>query len=778
MTDPVDTPAWHGQAYSIKRHGVTLTNCDSEPVQTPGCIQGHGALLVVRRSDGIILQVSENCATWFGAAPDAMLGKPIALALGDSGHARLCAVLDAEPTDNNPSYLCTLPARGDVPALDVSVHVSVGAVILELEPAGVAEGVERREYALLRQAVSRLQSTSTLREFNDAVASEVRRMTGLDRVMIYKFHADGHGEVVAESRRDDLSPFLGLHYPAEDIPRPAREVFKQLWIRPVPDVDGELAELVPLANPDTGAPLTMTHCILRGPSIMYTEYLRNMGVRASITMPIRRDGELWGLIACHHHRPAYLPYPVRAACELFAQVVSLQHASAEEREHLGYRLKLEGVHHQLAAAATQEGGLGAMMKASPSLLDGLDAGGVALFHGERWWRQGNTPDDRQLDALRTWLAARPELASPTEPIYATDSLARYFPEGAEMAAVASGVLAVPLSRINMNLILWFRPETMQTVCWAGDPTDKPTVVGPHGPRLTPRRSFELFAESVRGRSLPWKAVELNAALRLRSLVIELVVSRAEHLAELNADLVVSNEELDAFAYVASHDLKEPLRGIHRYAHHLLDAGAFADEESRKRVEALMRLTVRMDTLIDSLLHYSRVGRSALEYERVDLSEVVDEALEMVAARREDRAVTIRIPRRLPTIACDRVRVREVFVNLLSNALKYANESQRTIEIGYATPDEHLSNAGRPEDVNGHTVFFVRDNGIGIDQKHFVHIFKMFKRLHARDAFGGGTGAGLTIVKKLVERHRGHVWLESTLGEGSTFYFSLPDKDGN
>lgn len=781
-TTDIQQPAarlpWDGHPYSVKRHGVTITNCDSEPVQTPGCVQAHGALLVLRPADLFVLQASENCDAVLGRPADTLLGRAVAAAVGPDGEVRLREFLAKEPADRNPLYVLTLPARDGQPPLDVTAHTVDGVAVVEFEATGRTEALEPDYYALVKKTVGRLQTADTLRQFCDAAAAEVRALTGLDRVMVYKFHPDGHGEVYAESRRADLDPWLGLHYPAEDIPQPARDVFRQVWVRPVPDVAGGLAELVPLVNPDTGKPLTMTHCALRGASVMYTEYLKNMGVTAGLTMPVRRGDELWGLIACHHYTgPFHVPYQVRAACEFLAQVVSLQFKAAEDREHLVYRMRVDGIHQQLVAQAAQEGGLSAMTDGKPALLDGLSAGGAALYHRDRWWRVGHTPADADLEALGQWLVGRPEFRSATRPLYVTDSLARDYPPAAAFAGVASGVLAFPLSRTGRNLMLWFRPETIRTVNWGGNPHDKPTVPGPHGPRLTPRASFELFAESVRGRSLPWTAVEVDAAARLRLLVMELVVGRAERLADLNADLERSNEELDAFAYVASHDLKEPLRGIHKYAHQLLEEAAVADAEHRTKLDGLMRLTLRMDSLLDSLLHFSRVGRAALQHEEVDLNEVLAEATEMVGARAAEGRSEFAVPRPLPAARCDRVRCREIFVNLLSNALKYNDQPEKRVEIGYITPDEDHPRPGCPDGSACHAIYYVRDNGIGIHPKHHGQVFKMFKRLHGRDEYGGGTGAGLTIVKKLVERHHGQVWLDSAPGAGTTFYFTLPCADG-
>lgn len=766
--------AWAGRPYSIKRHGVTITSCDSEPIRTPGCIQSHGALLVVKPEDLTVLQASEGCERWLGQPPERLLGQPVSSVLGETGSAKIAAVLAREPVERNPLHVFSIPPRGSGSPLDVSVHTIDGAAVLEIESTGRAESSAAPDYyALLKKTVSRLRGAADVRELCQIAAAEIHALTGLDRVMIYRFHADHHGEVFAEARRPDLPPWLGLHYPADDIPRPAREIWKYIWVRPLPDAAAPVLELCPLVNPVTGRPLDMTYCALRGASVMYTEYLANMGVRASLTMPIMSDGELWGLVACHHGTPTHFPYQVRAACELAAQVLSMSMRAAEDREHFEYRVEIEAVHSHLVAGAAQQGSLTALTRGSPHLGDGIDAGGAAVFHDERWWRVGTTPEDPQLDALAAWLAGRPEMRSHTRPVYSTDALVCDYPAAEEIAGVASGLLAVPFSRSRRNLLLWFRPETIQTVSWAGSPHDRPTVLGPNGPRLTPRRSFELFVESVRRRALPWKALEIDAALRLRLLVMEVVVNRAERLAALNAELIRSNEELDAFAYLAGHDLKEPLRGISKYAHELLDSPGSRSEDDRRRLSRLMSLTTRMDGLLDSLLHFSRVGRLGLAVEAVDLGEVLDEALEIVDQQGE--GVEILVPRPLPTVRCDRVRIREVLVNLLSNALKYNDRPVRRVEIGHLTPQEAAGRAGVPAGAAGHTVISVRDNGIGIDRRQLEHVFRMFKRLHGRDAYGGGSGAGLAIVRKLIERHGGVVWLESTPGEGSTFHFSLPDQ---
>jgi light-regulated signal transduction histidine kinase (bacteriophytochrome) len=686
---------------------------------------------------------------------------------------RLGELLSKQATEDEPLYAFTLDAHGAVPPLDVTVHSTQGVVVLELESAHQVGTPEPDYYALLKKSVNRLERSSSLRGFCDAVSEEVRTLTGLDRVMVYKFHEDGHGEVFAESRRVDLESWLGLHYPAEDIPQPAREIFRRIWIRPVPEVGAELAELVPLTNAQTGRPLSMLHCALRGPSVMYTEYLQNMGVKAALTLSLRRGGELWGLIAGHHYAgPAHFSYRARAACELFAQMASLKHHAVEEREQLVYRVRLESVQRELVARAVLAQDLTVITSGTPTLLDAIDASGAALYHQQRWWLLGNTPSKPALDALAQWLLAGPKFGTEARTLFASASLARDYPPAAAYADVASGLLAIPLGMDQESLIFWFRPESPTTVHWGGNPHDKPMVTGPNGPRLTPRKSFELYVESVRQRSLPWQPGELDAACRLRLSLLEMVASQADRLATLNAALAQTNEELRAFAYVASHDLKEPLRGIHEYARELLE-DALSTEEQYQRFARLLSLSSRMDGMLDSLLHFSRVGHAELRFESLDLAEVLAEATEMVDGRRAQRPTDISSPRPLPWARGVRPQVREIFVNLLSNAMKYTDQARCRVEVGHIAPGESGARGNAPAGAADHTIYYVRDNGIGIHPKHQEHVFILFRRLHARDVYGGGSGAGLAIVKKLVELHRGSVWLESRPGEGTTCFFTLP-----
>jgi signal transduction histidine kinase len=267
-----------------------------------------------------------------------------------------------------------------------------------------------------------------------------------------------------------------------------------------------------------------------------------------------------------------------------------------------------------------------------------------------------------------------------------------------------------------------------------------------------------------------ETLEHRVAERTAQLSQELTErQRAERELEVrNEELEQTNRELDDFAYIASHDLKEPLRGIHNYSRFLIEdyAGRF-DADGRAKLETLSRLSRRMETLIDSLLHYSRLGRTDLALDEVDVQEVIDDVIDRLGISLREQNVEVRVPRRLPVIRSDRVRLGEVFANLITNAIKYNDKPQRWIEIGLVDPPRAVGG-----DASTAHTFYVRDNGIGIPERHLDTVFRIFKRLHGRDQFGGGTGAGLTIVRKIVERHHGRVWIESTPGEGTTVFFAL------
>lgn len=741
---------------------VDLTNCDREPIHIPGAIQPHGVLLALSEPDLTVVQCSANTAQLLGRHPQELLGEPLNALLGEAQVAYLRETLAGEQVDENPLYTLTLALNGAEPRFDVIAHRVRGMLILELERAAQSDQtMALRVYRMVKSAVTACQRTASVREFAQTLAGTVRKLTGFDRVMVYQFQPDDTGLVIAEERREDLEPYLGLRYPASDIPKQARALYLRSWLRLIPDVAYQPAPMLAAEPNHPSIPLDMSFASLRSVSPIHIEYLTNMGVRASMSISLIKHDQLWGLIACHHYAgPHHLPYDIRAACEFLGHMVSLQIGEKEAAEDASYKLALQNVQAALVQHMSVANDVVAgLTRYEPNLTQFIEAGGVAVCLEGQCVLLGTTPPEPAVRQLIDWLAQ--EIP---DSLFATDALPRQYPAIAPFARAASGLLAVRLGRSRANYLLWFRPEVHQLVSWGGNP-EKPVEVADGSARLSPRKSFEVWKETVTQTALPWRPSEVAAARDLRRAIIDLVLYKAEELSRLNDELTRSNVELDSFAYVASHDLKEPLRGLHNYAHFLIeDYGEQLDDEGKEKLRTLVRLTQRMEALIDSLLHYSRVGRLELTWVEVDLNAVLADVMALLEPRLRESGVELRIPRPLPHVRADQARVREVFSNLITNAVKYNDKPEKWVEIGYQPVTD---GEGREQ-----YLFYVRDNGIGVPEEHEETIFRIFKRLHGREEYGGGVGAGLTIAKKIVERHGGTIWLTSQLGEGSTFWFTL------
>jgi len=465
------------------------------------------------------------------------------------------------------------------------------------------------------------------------------------------------------------------------------------------------------------------------------------------------------LVACHHYSPRYVTHPARMACEFLAHMLSLQVGSKEALENHEYMKRLTSKHAELVRAMSEDQDLfDGLLKPESDFEHWIDAQGVAFCVGDEVNLLGVTPEEADVRQVVAWLMEHSD-----QEVFATNNLGALYAPANGFRSTAAGLLAARLAKLKPQYVLWFRPEIAQEVHWAGDPT-KPVEVGEFGKRLTPRKSFALWIEEVKGKSAPWKDCEIDAARALRRSILEIVGRKAEELSKLNAELERSNVELDSFAYTTSHDLKEPLRGIHNYSHMLIESyGEQLDGEGQQKLQTLMRLTQRMESLIESLLYYSKVGRAELMRTEVNLNNLVSETLEMMQLRLQESNAQVHINGTLPNVHADAVMLREVFENLIGNAVKYNDKGSRKVEVGHLAATEGAASA---------PIFYVRDNGIGIEARHHNDIFHIFRRLHGREQYGGGVGAGMTITKKIVERHGGRIWVESTPGAGTTFYFTL------
>jgi two-component system, chemotaxis family, sensor kinase Cph1 len=502
---------------------IDLDNCAREPIHIPGSIQPRGVLAVVREPGFEVRQVSANVTELLGRSVEAVLGRHLSALIGANQAAHIESVAASVPGDLrqvNPLD-CVIDVAGETRAFDAILRREPGDVLLvELE---IADG-ERpfsfpNTYQAVRSSVEQLNQAATLTQLYDATARAVRDLTGFDRVMVYRYDEEYNGEVVAESKREDLNSFLGLHYPSTDIPAQARALYEKNWIRLISDVDYAPVPLVPAAD----TPLDLTHATLRSVSPIHVEYLQNMGVHASMSISLLRRGRLWGLIACHHYAGPHLPpFGTRAAAEFLGATLSLRLVDQFEDDQLHKQLAAQAVLAKLTAATLgNHESLAAALLGAPDLLDLVPADGVVVhIQGEHRVR-GAVPSLEVVSAVADWGR------DVGEEIASSEYLPGALPDLDLDPESAAGALALNLP--DGQYVVWFRREVLRSVDWGGDPHNKAIAVneGSDGRevRISPRKSFERWREIVHQRSQPWAPTETESAESLRRHLVESLYRR-------------------------------------------------------------------------------------------------------------------------------------------------------------------------------------------------------------------------------------------------------------
>jgi chemotaxis family two-component system sensor kinase Cph1 len=735
---------------------IDLTACDREPIHIVGSIQPHGFLLALDARDLTIVQASLN------APAGAVVGMPLETAIPE-----LAGIVGRRPDpiadQDGALYLRTVTigsgAAGQ--AYEVAAHRVDDLIVLEMEEVDDLPGDGGIDVLTprLRAFVQRLHTARTVEDLCQLVAEDIRLVTGLDRALVYRFDRDWHGTVVAEANNGVLPSYLDLRFPASDIPAQARELYRRNRLRIIPDAGYVPVPIRPAVTP-AGTPLDLSQSVLRSVSPVHVEYMRNMGTMASMSVSILVDGALWGLISCHNRQPKRVPLQARNACDVLTQIFSLQLSARERGAQAEQRLALGAVQSRLLGFMAEEDSfVDGLLNHPDDVLALVNASGAAVVTADRCRLLGSTPAERAVRALYDWLSSRED----ADEVFSTEALAEIFPAADAFADRASGLLAISVSKKYASYILWFRPEVVRTVKWGGNPVKAAQPDPAGGPdRLHPRQSFEIWKETLKGHALPWSISEIEAAKDLRSSVLGIVLRRAEELAAMSEELQRSNKELEAFSYSVSHDLRAPFRHIVGYSNLLKNReGANLSDKGRHYVETIIEAAFSAGTLVDNLLAFSQMGRHALNKVSGDMNALVEEVRRKVLRDVPPERTVLWDIEPLGRAYADPAMLRLVIENLLSNAVKYTRgKPEAVIAMGRLPPRD------------GEAVYFVRDNGVGFDMAYVDKLFGVFQRLHRVEEFEG-TGIGLANVRRIVERHGGRTWAEGNLGQGATFYFTLP-----
>ncbi|TCM18109.1 light-regulated signal transduction histidine kinase (bacteriophytochrome) [Novosphingobium sp. PhB165] len=558
---------------------VDLNTCDLEPIHVIGRIQSFG-WLVSFSSDWIINHASLNCEALFGLDPHALIGLPAAQFLSPDALHDVRSRLQILGGGSSVERIFEIDLMGDGRLFDMALHISGRSYVLEIEPR---ESGRRRDFvSYVRPMIERLREAPSLDQLCANAARHMRALTGFDRVMIYRFEADGAGEVIAESLNGMVDSFRGMHFPASDIPAQARRLYARNLLRIISDIDDPTVPIYPATGP-SGDPLDLSMSGLRAVSPIHVEYLRNMGVKASMSVSIMRRGKLWGLMACHHYSPLTLSYSARTASELFGEFFAYLLEQKETDFALARRSASTRLHDEIMARVA---GGGSLLEAFEDFGEAI--GRVIPFDGAVGWvdgrfvSRGATPDEAQFAELARFLNT-----AGASTVWSTDAIARIFEPAGEWADKAAGLLALPVSRTPRDYIVLFRREQLREVNWAGNP-EKTIELGPNGPRLTPRKSFEIWKEERRGQSHSWSEDEIQAADSLRVTLLEVVLRLAD---SAHAEREQANRQQDMLIAELNHRVRNILNLIRALVTQSKEGARTIDEFAEivgSRIHALAR----------------------------------------------------------------------------------------------------------------------------------------------------------------------------------------------
>lgn len=740
----------------MEKHHIeeVLRICDSEPIHQSGYIQHHGHLIACSLEDLAVNYYSENFQTSSGGY---LSKKTVWEMFADAG------IHVTEEQQQVLVHFASNENEMELFPLDVTLNRNDGylllahkfnnQLIMELEPSGNFSHAQLQQK--IGEGVSEVLQAGFTRQKLDNGVKYIKKIIGYDRVMVYRFAADGHGEVVAEETEPGIQSYMGLHFPAADIPRQARELYKKNLVRLISDVH---APTLKILSYNRDAPLDLTRAQTRAVSPVHIEYLKNMEVASSFSISLMVNNELWGLVACHNTTPKFIGYKAREASKWLGRILSssLEHKLNEQLNDRK-KIKEQEINTLFQAMQESESIKEGIKKHLPLLLDIADASGVAVYLENELVLYGETPSTPEIKTITDFITAHTE-----EDVFVTKKLSDLLPGAEQYATVASGIMYLTLSKEFREYILWFKPEIVQSVNWAGNPDKLDYNTGNGITRISPRKSFATWTNEVKSIAKDWDRTETDMAALIKTYFIRATSQKACQLMLLNEHLKRSYSELDSFSYTISHDLRTPLMLIKNYAQLLQETGVELSGESRRIVEKIIAGADRMNTLIHSILEYSRAGRFLVSKTKVEMKELLQEISEQLKEAYKQVSPGIFIGQ-TPAVNGESTMLWQLFQNLLSNSVKYSSQAER--------PVIRVEGIKQKNSV----LYTIADNGIGIDDSYTQQAFGLFRRSNNAKDFEG-TGVGLSIAKRIVDKFGGKIWYESEPGRGTTFFIEFPDAE--
>ncbi len=725
--------------------------CAQEAIHTPGSIQPHGYLFILNEADLTVVAASTNAADALDLAPTALIGRPIAALLASTTNMDLESALRSPHAETAIRVRFSTPTRSA--ELDGLVHYDEIYMLLELTPRMPADRVETL-FRQVRFGVARIRESKTEESACQALATGIRRLTGFDRVLVYRFDSDWNGQVVAEDKAENACSYYGQTFPASDVPPQVRALYTNNTVRLIPNITYVPSCIYPATLPPSGLSIDLSKVILRSISPIHLEYLANMGVAASMSVSVVRDGLLWGLVACHHFSPRSLSYDELRACEPLAREMAWylhtkdRWANAECLVTMRY---LEG--EFLAPSGDVKDYREWLAPLAPSLFHITRSQGLVICDDKAVWTAGEVPTEQQIAALIDWLR------SSNEDRIVTDRLSARFPAANAYCAVASGMTA---NKIANGWLIWFRAEWEHEVIWAGDP-GKPIMSAGSGGQTGPRKSFAPWCEQVRGHSQPWTAADVFAVGQVHTLVLGAMMD----------DRVRQDFRRRKFETVGglAHELNSLLQPIISTAQIVLEDHQ-ADTQLAEEMTLILDSANRAAEIVRGMLLYVRIPRK--ERRHVSLADVLAGELDLLRCtlppgiRLHFRAGPTARQSRIPSS-----ELGQIVRNLVDNAV-HALEGRGEVTVNVdevQVTDAHADLMPVPPGNYGR--ISVADNGPGIAPALLTQIFEPF--FTTKD-IGQGTGLGLSIVEGLVRSRGGTITVHNVPERGAVFEIMLPSFD--
>lgn len=757
------------QAYDLKKY-------EQYEIRYPGSIQEHGILIVVDSLTLKIIQVSSNISKFLTLEPPQLLGKPLSYLFSPKQIKKILASL-AEYNYDFVEILKTKKSFSNI-SFQGTIHTSQDSIIIELEPFFLSKKNYFIDlYSLLNNAILNITSQDSLETTYEVITKEIRKITGFDRVLIYRFNFDGSGVVIAEDKREDKESYLGLHYPAYDIPTPAREFYARNWLRIICDVDSQPVEIIPRQHPLTQTELDLSRSTLRSVFPCHIQYLKNMGVKASMSISLMNHKKLWGLIACHHYAPKYINYENRKIGEFLGQFLSAHLLCKQEQQFKSYRIQIQGIQNQLRQGLSKTPDMIAQvyLKTKNSLINLTKSQGLAVCLDKTIHLFNKTPTQAQVeDLIYNFLEYH------RQEIFFTDCLWSIYPPAEHFQETGCGILSISLFLINHTYhLIWFRPKQSYKVQWGGNPYDVSITDINDIPQLTPRHSFALWQETVKNKSFPWESLEIEIAQELRNILFLTALEFSQYsqtiLAEKTKQANAANQAKSQFLAKMSHELRTPLNAILGFSQ-MMNRDCSLSEEQQEYLGIINRSGEHLLSLINDVLEMSRIeaGQVTLHQTCFNLYDLIKSVQELLTIKSNSKGLCLKVHQdeELPKyLEGDESKLRQIIVNLVGNAIKFTEKGRVDLFLSL------LSYSNETRDVE--LLIEVKDTGIGIEKENLARIFEPFQQTDSSIHSKEGTGLGLSISRQFARLMGGDITVKSTLGKGSTFTckitMSLPQK---